>query len=140
MIDRRAEKNIRAVQDFIEMWGKLHSLYEDAISRGIITEDDERKFMDSKDTLRSKYEEMNKVLDFRYMPHSRLTDPVSDILMLGGIRFMSEKNLKKLSDDWRDSYIFLNGILERLKGNKKRLEQFHPIRVFIKRLFERRLS
>ena len=49
-----------------------------------------------------------------------------------------EKNLKKLNEDWRDSYIFLNSIVERLKSRKKRLEQFNPIGVFMKRFLERK--
>jgi hypothetical protein len=71
------------------------------------------------------------------MPHSRLTDPVSDILSLNSMRFVSEKNLRKMEEDWRDSYIFLNSVLERLTSKKNRLEQFNPIGVYIKRIFER---
>ena len=80
---------------------------------------------------------MKNNLEFKYMPHARLTDPVNDILSLNTIRLMSEKNLKKLNDDWRDSYIFLNNILERLKNKKRRLEQFNPVSVYLKRFFER---
>ncbi len=71
------------------------------------------------------------------MPHSRFTDPVADVLSINGIRLMSEKNLKKLNDDWRDSYVFLNNIIERLKNKRKRLEQFNPVGVFLKRFFEK---
>jgi hypothetical protein len=72
------------------------------------------------------------------MPHGRLTDPVSDILSVEGVRFVAERNLHKLEDDWKDSYIFLNGVLERLKNKKKRLEDFNPIGVFFKRALDRR--
>ena len=70
------------------------------------------------------------------MPHGRLTDPAEEILKISGIRLMSEKGLKRLGEDWRDSYIFLNNILERLKSRKKRLEDFSPVGVFLKRFVD----
>jgi hypothetical protein len=70
------------------------------------------------------------------VPRYRPSDPVSDILKVDSIRLMAERNLRKVEDDWRDSYIFLNGILERLQNNKRRLEKFNPTGVFIKRFFE----
>jgi L-arabinose isomerase len=88
--------------------------------------------------IRAKYSGIKGSLDVNYMPHSRLTDPVNDVLLINGIRFISEKNLKKLNEDWRDSYIFLNNIMERLKNKRKRLRQFNPIGVFVKRFLERK--
>jgi hypothetical protein len=84
-----------------------------------------------------KYDELKKTLELNYAPRTRLTDPVSDILALHGVRYAAEKNLNKVDDDWKDSYVFLNSILERLKDNKRRLEQFNPIGVFFKRMFKR---
>ena len=71
-----------------------------------------------------------------HMPRGRLTDPVSDILGIDNVRFMAEKNLKKMDADWKDSYVFLNNVLERLENKKRRLDQFNPMGVFIKKFFE----
>lgn len=138
MIDKKIESDIKAINSFLEFWGKFHSIYGDIISKGLITNDDERKFLETKDLIQNKYKELKDGLDFKYVPHSRLTDPVNDILALNTIRLMAEKNLKKLDDDWRDSYIFLNNILERLKNKKRRLGEFNPVGVFLKRVFDRR--
>ena len=138
MIDKKLETDIRALKGFLEFWAKFHYIYDTAIAKEIISRDDEAKFLETKEMIRSKYEALKAGLDVTYMPHSRLTDPVNDILSLNGISFMSEKNLKKMSEDWRDSYVFLNNIEERLKSRKKRLEQFNPIGVFVKKFFEKR--
>jgi hypothetical protein len=87
--------------------------------------------------MRGKYEELKGSLEYNYMPHSRLTDPVSDILLLQTIRFISEENLKRLNNDWKDSYIFLNNIFERLKTRKRRFKEFSPMGVFLKRVREK---
>lgn len=138
MIDKKTETDIKSVTEFLEFWGKLHSLYSDIITRDRITKDDEDAFLKASSALKDKYEALKNGLEFKYMPHMRLTDPVSDILDLEGIHFISEPSLKKLEDDWRDSYIFLNSILERFKNKKRRLEQFNPVGVFIKKIFDRR--
>ena len=138
MIDKKTEIDIKSVREFLEFWGKLHSLYSDTISRDIITKDDEDSFLKAKSALKIKYDALKSGLEFKYMPHMRLTDPVTDILNLGGIHFISENSLKKLEDDWRDSYIFLNSILERFENKKRRFEQFNPVGVFIKKMFEGR--
>lgn len=138
MIDKKTEIDIKSLREFLELWGKLHSLYSDTISKERISKDDEDAFLRSKSALKAKYEALKGSLEFKYMPHMRLTDPVCDILNLCGIHFITESSLKKLEDDWRDSYIFLNNILERFENNKRRFEQFNPVGVFIKKIFDRR--
>lgn len=138
MIDKKTEADIQALKSFLEFWGKFHSIYGEAVSKEIISDEDEAKFLEVRDSIKSKYEELNASLDFKYALHSRITDPVDGVLAINGIRLMSEKSLKKLNDDWRDSYVFLNSISERLKNKRKRLEDFNPVAVFFKRFFERR--
>ena len=136
MIDRRTEIAIKEARAFVEYWTKFHAIYKSVCAKGIITQDDEEKFLAAKQTIQKKYEDLTAALDLRYTSRGRLTDPVSAILQLENIRFASEKNLKVLNDDWRDSYVFLNSILERLKSKKRRLGQFNPVGVFFKKLFE----
>lgn len=136
MIDKKTESDIKTVKGFLEFWVKFHSIYAGVISRESISKEDEQKLLDSKEIIRKKYEGLKSGLEFKYMPHGRLTDPVSDILGIDNVRFMAEKNLKKLQGDWKDSYVFLNNILERLENKKRRLDQFNPIAVFVKKFFE----
>jgi hypothetical protein len=135
MRDKKTETDIKSVKEFLEFWAKFHSIYNSAISMDTISKEDEDKFLQTKETIQAKYKEVKGLLEVNYMLHSRITDPVDDVLLINGIRFISEKNL---NEDWRDSYIFLNSIIERLKSRKKRLEQFNPIGVFMKRFFERK--
>ena len=120
------------------MFSKFHSIYSNTLEKGLITKDDEDKFLDTKVMIRNKYDEIKKSLEYQYMPHGRLTDPVNDILSIQTIRFISEDNLKKLNDDWNDSYIFLNNIVERLKTRKRHFREFSALGVFFKRFRERR--
>lgn len=111
-------------------------MYGQILSRDIITKDYEDKFLSSKDMV-ANMRTSGQDLDFKYSSHGRFTDPVSDILAIDGIRFASEKNLKKTDDDWQDSYVFLNSILERLKSKKRRLGRFNPIGILAKKIFKK---
>src|SRR3989338_3235766 len=101
MTDKKTEADIKALKSFLEFWTKFHSIYNEAISNEIISDDDEAKFLEVRDVIRSKYEALGSSLDFKYAQRSRLTDPVDGVLAISGIRLMSEKSLKRLSEDWR---------------------------------------
>lgn len=136
MKDKKTEADIKSLNSFLEFWTKFHSMYSEMIAKDLISDEDEAKFLEIRDVIRSKYQALTSSLDFKYTPHSRLTDPVDGVLAISGIRLMSEKGFKKLNDDWRDSYVFLNSISEHLKNKRKRLEGFNPIAVFFKRLID----
>lgn len=137
MIDKRTEDNIKDVKSFLESWVKFHQIYVNLISKNTVTKDDERVFFETKDIISTRYSVLSGALEFKYMPYNRLSDPIAEILNLDNISYMSEKRMKKIEDDWNDSYMFLNKILERLKSRRKRLENFSAIGVGIKKLIER---
>jgi len=137
MKDRKTEIDIKSMNSFLEFWGKFHSIYSGILGKGTITKEDEEKFLETKLMMRDKYSELKGSLEYNYMPHGRLTDPVSDLLSLQTVRLISEGNLKKINNDWKDSYIFLNNISERLKTRKRRFKEFSALGVFFKRIRER---
>ena len=137
MIDKRTEGNIRDLKEFLESWQKFHQLYDETIAKPIVTKDDEAVFTETKGIIKKKYDELSGRMEFKYMPFSRLTDPIADILALDTISHMPEPKLKKMAEDWNAAYIFLNNILERLKNRKRRLEHFSGAGVWVKHLFEK---
>jgi hypothetical protein len=137
MINKRTEENIKDLKSFLESWLKFRQLYQGIISKNILTKEDEAAFFETKDLMAQKYSSLRKEMEFKYMPHGRLTDPVSEILSLDSVSCMSEKKSKRIDDNWNDSHIFLNSILERLKNRKRRLEHFSTFGVMAKRMLER---
>ena len=140
MRDKKTEIGIKSMKSFLEFWDKFHSIYSGTLDKGLITKEDEDKFLETKLMIKNKYDEVKGSLEYHYMPHGRLTDPVSDILSIQTIRFISEDNLKKFNNDWKDSYVFLNNIFERLKTRKRRFENFNALGVFFKRIREKNLT
>jgi hypothetical protein len=136
MIDRKTESAIKQIKGFIEFWTKFHALYAETIQKTVVSAEDDRKFIEARDAIRKKYAQLKGALDHNYMPQARFTDPVSDVLAVETVRFGSETSLKKLENDWKDSYVFLNNIAERLRQKRRRLEDFNPVGVFFKKMWE----
>lgn len=134
MIDRKMEDDITDVKNFLEFWGKFHAIYSEVISRERISEEDDLRFSETREMIRSKYKDLRESLEIRYAPHGRITDPVNDVLEVGTVHHISEKKMKKLSDDWKDSYVFLNNILENLKSRAKVSRDMKPPFAFLKRI------
>ncbi|MFH1995457.1 MAG: hypothetical protein ABIJ27_00490 [Candidatus Omnitrophota bacterium] len=128
--------NIKNTKDFFELWIKFHGLYKDILKKESITRKDEENFLETKSLILSKYSTLTENFEFRYMPHNRITDPVEKILSVKNLSAMSEDRLKKVEEDWRDSYVFLNSIVERLENKKRRLDRFNPLGIFFKRFFD----
>ena len=89
MIDKRTEGDIKTMSDFLEFWAKFHSIYSETLGKDIITKEDEEKFLETKRMMKDKYDLLKLSLEYKYMPHGRLTDPVSDIFSLQTVRFIS---------------------------------------------------
>lgn len=136
MKDKKTEADIKSMGDFLEFWSRFRSIYTSTLDKGNISREDEDKFLEVKLMMRGKYDELKSSLEYHYMPHGRLTDPVGEILSLQTIRFISEDNLKRLDNNWKDSYIFLNNIFERFKTRKRRFKEFSALGVFFKRIRE----
>jgi len=137
MIDKRTEENIKDLGSFVESWLKFQGLYRQLVSKERVSREDEDIFFETKKIMAERYDALKANLDFKYVPFSRLTDPVSEVLALENVLNMSEKRSRKIEADWNDSYIFLNNIIERLENRKRRLEDFNPLGVWVKRFRER---
>jgi hypothetical protein len=138
MIDKHVASSLKELKSFLEFWEKFHSIYESTLSKTVLSADDEAKFLETRNLIREKYEALKSILDFKYTPHTRLTDPVQEVLDVENIRFVSERMNRKTEDDWRDSYVFLNSILERLYDNRQRARAANPAGAFLKKIFARR--
>lgn len=134
-MNKKIEADIKALKGFLEFWGRFHSIYSDIIARDLISGDDENKFLETKAMMAAKYDELNRALDSKYMPHGRLTDPARDIFSMKTIRFVSEENLERIDNSWKDSYVFLNNIMEQLKARKGLAEDSNPVSGFFRRIF-----
>ena len=137
MTDKKVNIDIKSLKSFLEFWGRFHSIYGATLSKELVTADDENRFLETKAMIRSKYDELKKGLEFKYMPHGRPADPVEEVLSLKTVRFTSENSLKKMEGDWKDSYVFLNNIIEQLANKKRISEDLNPVGTFFRRIFQK---
>ena len=64
MIDRKTETDIKSIKSFMEFWTKFHSIFTESIAKDIISNEDEAKFLETRDNIKAKYEELKNTLEF----------------------------------------------------------------------------
>ena len=48
MRDKKTEADLKSMKGFLEFWGKFHSIYSDTSEKGLITKEDEEKFLETR--------------------------------------------------------------------------------------------
>jgi hypothetical protein len=104
--------------EFIELWKKFNQIYKEAMGKTAITEEEEELFLETKSIVARKFQAMVDSITVERSTIDRTYDVINQILSLRSISTISEEALRKLSNDWHQSYISLNRLLGHLEAQK----------------------
>lgn len=135
MIDRNLEKEIKQTKDFIELWRKFHDLYKGALDKQTISSQEEESFLETKSLLARNYQALLDSLNIKSTIEDKTFEVISQILSLDSISTISDMQMKKIENDWHNSYITLNKILGSLESKKEALAEISAVKIIIKRVF-----
>jgi len=105
-------------KEFIELWKKFNQIYKEAMGKTTITEEEEDLFLETKSIVARKFQTLVDSLSIERSTTDRTYDVISQILSLRSISTLSEESLRKISNDWHQSYISLNRLLGHLEAEK----------------------
>lgn len=118
MKTRDIKDSIDKTREFMELWIKFHQIFKEAMSKSSITPEEEELFLQTKSMLARKFQTLADAMSIDRPTIDRTYDVISQILSLKGISTLSEVTLKKIENDWHDSYISLNRLLGHLEAQK----------------------
>jgi hypothetical protein len=126
-------------REFIELWKKFNQIYKEAMGKSAITEEEEELFLETKSIVARKFQTMVDSITVERSTIDRTYDVINQILSLRSISVISEEALRKLNNDWHQSYISLNRLLGHLEAQqgeaaKKPVMDFKKIPGYIGRL------
>ena len=119
MRDKKIERNITLVQEFISLWEDLGKFLHLSPDREISTED-EQKFMEMKSTVARKCQVIQENLEGGFPMEGKILDILSQSPGLKQI-LTQPMHAKKLQNDWHTTYIGLNKVLGSLEAKKSEL-------------------
>jgi len=135
MIDKILETGIKETQKFLEFWTKFNELYKSAISQGENAKASIEMFITTRELVNTRFEELMDFLGVSRAERMSKCYPIYSILALDDFRAMSDDKISNMNDCWTESFIYLYGILNKMRRKKKRIEKFNGFFFLAKRLF-----
>ncbi len=134
MRDRRLERQVEALDDFIERWQKLRSLFQRASLRQAPTEEQEAEFLVLKGELAQDYESLVTETASEREPGDQTVEVLAAAASLQRLNELGEAELQVLEAAWHRSYLHLQGWLGRLKARKLQLASISVVSYYIGRV------
>lgn len=113
--------SIGKTKEFMELWVKFHQIYKEAMEKTSITPEEEELFLQTKSIVARKFQVLADSMSMDRATIERTYDVIGQILSLKNISALSEQVLKKIENDWHESYISLNRLLGHLEVQKDTL-------------------
>jgi hypothetical protein len=135
MRDRNLERNIKRVEAFIEHWKQLSQFLERGFQGGMITSEEEGAFLDLKCALAQEHETLMTLLASNSERDERPLKLLNLVPSLEMLKELPEHMPRKISTDWHTSYLGMQALLGKLKGQKAQLAGISSLQVGAKRVF-----
>lgn len=123
-----AKEDIGKTKEFIELWKKFNQIYKESMGQTAITEEEEELFLETKSIVARKFQTLVDSLAIERSTIDRTYDVINQILSLRSISTFSEESLRKIGNDWHQSYISLNRLLGHLEAQRDTVSEKDRIR------------
>jgi hypothetical protein len=134
MRDRRLERQVEALDDFIERWQKLSAIFRRAQQRQSPTGEQEAEFLLLKGELAQDYESLMTETGAEREPGDPTAEVLAAVPSLQRLNELGEAELRVLEAAWHRSYLQMQGLLGRLKARKLQLASVSVVGYYIGRV------
>ena len=134
MRDRRLERQVESLDDFIERWQKLSGIFQHAQQRPSPTEAQESEFLLLKGELAQDYESLMTETAAGRDPGDQTAEVLAAAASLHRLNELGDAELRVLQAAWHRSYLHLQGLLGRLKARKLQLASVSVVGYYIGRV------
>lgn len=138
MRDRKLERKIEALKEFIQEWIGFRDFLKEALKDKTISAEKEKEFLEIKSLIARKHQGLAQVLEAEMVLsfNEELMDIVSHAVSLESMAGTSDIQFRKIENDWHLSYINLNKLLGRLETEKDQLAKISGVKVSLSRFVE----
>jgi hypothetical protein len=134
MKDRRLERQIEVMEDFLDRWEKLGTYFHRAEDGRKPTEVEEDEFLVLKGALSQDYEFLMQATGGQREQGDQTVEILATVAALRRLNEIEESQVRALETAWHYSYIVLQGLLGRLKARKLQLASVNALGYYIGRV------
>lgn len=118
MEDKKLEKKFSKLKEFCEAWSAFEDLYKKIKNKDVISQEDEKDFLENKKVMERRYMDLSYGLEMKEL--IKYDDPVFSVLKIEKITSLSDQEMEKIDEDWRNADLFLQALV---KGFEERLKR-----------------
>lgn len=111
----KTKESLNRIKEFIELWRKFNQIYKEAMNNKAITEEEEELFLETKSMVARKFQGLVDSMAIERAAIDRTYDVINQIISLRSVSALSEEALRRIDNDWHQSYISLNRLLGHLE-------------------------
>lgn len=134
MKDRRLERQIEVLDDFLDRWQRLGRYFQRAERGQAPTEDQEEEFLVSKGEMAQDYQFLLAETGNQREPGDQTVEILGMIMSLRQLNSLGEAEVRALEIAWHHTYIVLQGLMGRLKARKLQLASVNALGYYIGRV------
>ena len=134
MRDRRLEREVETLDDFLERWQKLGCYFQRAQLGRAPTEAEEEQFLVLKGEMAQDYQFLMTATGNQREPGDQTVEILGVVVSLRRLNELGEAEVRALEMAWHHSYIVLQGLLGRLKARKLQLASVSAVGYYIGRV------
>ena len=111
----KTKESLNRTKEFIELWKKFNQIYKAAMNNRAITEEEEELFLETKSVVARKFQSLVDSLALERATIDRTYDVINQIISLKSMPALPEEALRRIDNDWHQTYISLNRLLGHLE-------------------------
>jgi len=134
MKDRRLERQIEVLDDFLDRWQKLGCYFQRAQRGQAPTEAQEEEFLVLKGEMSQDYQFLMAETAGQREPGDQTVEILAAVVSLQRLNELGEAEVRALETAWHYSYLVLQGLLGRLKARKLQLASVNALGYYIGRV------
>jgi hypothetical protein len=134
MKDRRLERQIEVLDDFLDRWQRLGRYFQRAERGQAPTEDQEEEFLVLKGEMSQDYQFLMAETAGQREAGDQTVEILGMVTSLRQLNALGEAEVRALELAWHHSYIVLQGLLGKLKARKLQLASVNALGYYIGRV------
>jgi hypothetical protein len=132
MRDRNLERNIERVEEFVELWKQLSGFLDRGFKGDAFSAEEEGAFLDLKIKIAQQHQVLVTLLGSQVEHDDRAMRLLNTVPSLASFGELAEGMGKRIANEWHSTFISLQSLLGRLKGQRARLSAVSSFRVGLK--------
>jgi hypothetical protein len=135
MRDRNLERNIKRLEEFVELWKQLSQFLDRGFKQESFTPDEELAFLDLKSQIARQHEMLMAALGGVADRDDKALRLLNTVPSLQAFKELPEGMARKIASEWHGTFIAMQALLGRLGGRQEQLASVSTVAPSIRRVF-----